>query len=368
MEKLDCVVIGAGVVGLATARALALAGREVVILEETEGIGNHASSRNSEVIHAGMYYPTGSWKAQLCVKGGQELYSYCEEKGIRHRKVGKLIVAVDDSDLARLGKLEGQARINGVLEFRMLDSRETLALEPGIQARASMLSPATGIIDSHGLMKALLRDAAGDGAILVLESPVVGGRVSDSGIELAIGGREPMTALCRTIVNCAGAGAEKVARSLKRFPAAFIPRTYLCKGNYFVYPGALPFSRLVYRVPEKVSLGIHFTLDLAGQGRFGPDAIWVRDLDYKVDEGREKAFEDAVREFWPDLQTGALSSGYAGIRTVLRSGPDVPACDFMIQGPADHGVPELVNLFGIDSPGLTSSMAIAEEVVKRIGV
>jgi len=366
MEKLDCVVIGAGVVGLAAARALALAGREVVILEEMEGIGTHASSRNSEVIHAGMYYPTGSLKARLCVKGGQDLFRYCDEKGIGHRRVGKLIVAVDDSDLARLGILERQARINGVLEFRMLDSRETLALEPGVRARAALYSPGTGIIDSHGLMTDLLRDAEGHGAILVLESPVVGGRVGNSGVELAIGGREPMTALCRTVVNCAGAGAEKVARALEGFPASSIPKTYLCKGNYFVYPGALPFSRLVYRVPEKVSLGIHFTLDLAGQGKFGPDAMWVRDLDYRVDESREKAFEDAVREFWPDLPPGSLAPGYAGIRTVLRSSQEVPACDFMIQGPADHGVPGLVNLFGIDSPGLTSCMAIGEEVVRKI--
>jgi len=242
MEKLDCVVIGAGVIGLAVARAMSLEGREVVILEKTEGIGNHASSRNSEVIHAGMYYPTGSLKAAFCVAGGTELYRYCEKKRIRHRKIGKLIVAKTDADLSRLRDLERQARINGVLEFEMLGRSETLALEPALDVKASMFSPRTGILDSHGLLEALLKDSEEKGAMIVLESPVERGRVSDGGIVLEIGGHEPIEALCRTVINCAGADAEKVARSIEGFPTALIPKTWLCKGTYFSYPGPIPFQ------------------------------------------------------------------------------------------------------------------------------
>jgi len=368
LEKLDCVVIGAGVIGLAVARAMSSAGREVVILEKTEGIGNHASSRNSEVIHAGMYYPTGSMKAALSVAGGVELYRYCEEKKIGHRKIGKLIAAKTGADLSRLKDLERQARINGVLEFKMLDRSETLALEPAIDVQASMFSPRTGIIDSHGLLEALLKDSEDQGAILALESPVERGRAADGGIVLEIGGREPMTALCRTVINCAGAGAEKAARSIDGFPEALIPTTYMAKGTYFSYPGSHPFSRLVYTVPERVSLGIHLTIDLAGQAKFGPDAEWVSQIDYTVDESRVEAFYEAVRKFWPDLPSGSLVPGYSGIRARLRGPQDTGAVDWLIQGPKEHGVPGIVNLFGIDSPGLTSCLAIAEEILRKLRI
>ena len=362
MEKLDCVVIGAGVIGLAVARAMALAGREVFILEKTDGIGNGASSRNSEVIHAGMYYPTGSKKASLCVQGGIELYRYCEEKGINHRKIGKLIVASSESDMVKLNKIAKQAEINKVVNFSLLDRSETLELEPSLNARASIFSPLTGIVDSHALMKAFLKDAEDRGAIIVFASPVEGGRIQEDGIRLDIGGHEPMSTMCRTVINCAGIETEKVLRTLDGFPEASIPKTYMCKGNYFAYLGTPPFSRLIYPVPDKVGLGVHLTFDLAGQGRFGPDTEWVTVPDYHVDENRANAFYAAIRRYWPDMPTGSLGPAYSGIRAMLR-GPEDEVVDFLIQGPREHGVPGVVNLFGIESPGLTASMAIADDVV-----
>jgi L-2-hydroxyglutarate oxidase LhgO len=365
MEKLDCVVIGAGVIGLAAARALAREGREVFILESTEGIGNEASSRNSEVIHAGMYYPTGSLKAKLCVEGRDRLYRYCEQRDIRHGRIGKLIVATDGSEIPKLEQIEDQARINGVDDLQLLDRAEVQSLEPDLTCEAALFSPSTGIIDSHGLMECLLADAEDRGAIIALGSPVNGGVIRSDGIVLEVGGAEPMTVLCRTVVNCTGIHAAEGARSMEGFPCETLPGIYMCKGNYFSLSGKAFFSHLIYPLPDEAGLGIHLTLDLAGKARFGPDTEWVEKIDYLIDENRAEIFYEAVRRYWPDLPDGSLHPDYSGIRAKL-SGPGEEARDFLIQGPDDHGVSGLVNMLGIDSPGLTACMAIADEVVKRL--
>lgn len=366
VEKLDCVVIGAGIIGLAVARALSLRDREVFILEKSEGIGNEASSRNSEVIHAGLYYPTGSLKARLSVEGKDQLYRYCVEKGIEHNRIGKLVVATEESEMPRLEQIEKQGRINGVRDLRMLDRSGVQAMEPGLHCNAALLSPSTGIIDSHGLMESFLADAEDLGAIMALGSPVGRGEIRSEGIVLEVGGHEPMNVVCRTVVNCAGTSTADLARSIEGFPGYTLPRTYMCKGNYFTLTGSTPFSRLIYPVPNQAGLGIHLTFDLAGQVRFGPDTEWVERIDYTIDVSRTEMFYEAVRKYWPDLPDGSLNPGYAGIRSKL-SGPGEDARDFLIQGPVDHGVPGLINLLGIDSPGLTSCMAIADEVVKLLG-
>lgn len=363
MDKLDCVVIGAGVLGLSVARAMAVEGREVFILESTEGIGNEASSRNSEVIHAGIYYPTGSLKARSSVRGRDLLYGYCEEKGIRHRRIGKLIVAGDEAEVSRLRELEAQGRANGVSDLTWLGRAEAVSMEPALRCEAALLSPSTGIVDSHRLMEALLRDAEENGALIALGSPVLGGLIRDDGIALEVAGPEPMTALCRTVINCTGIHASRVARSLRPFPERSLPGTYMCKGSYFSLPGPAPFSRLIYPVPDAASLGIHLTLDLAGRARFGPDTEWVDEIDYRVDERRAESFYPAIRRYWPDLPDGALLPDYSGIRARIV-GPGEDPGDFLVQGPEEHGIPGLVNLFGIDSPGLTASLALAEEVVR----
>lgn len=365
MEKLDCVVIGAGVIGLAVARALAREGREVFILESTEGIGNEASSRNSEVIHAGMYYPTGSLKARLCVEGRDLLYRYCDEREINYKRIGKLIVAADGSDIPRLEGILNQGEINGVDDLRWLNRSDTTEMEPGLECKAAIFSPSTGIIDSHGLMEAFLADAEQMDAIIALGSPVEGGRIQDAGAVLQVGGPEPMEVRCRTVVNCTGIHAADVARSLDGFPRDSLPVIYMCKGNYFAISGDVPFSRLIYPMPDETGLGTHLTFDLAGQARLGPDTQWVEQVDYPVDEARAELFYAAARRYWPNLPDGSLQPGYSGIRAKL-SGPGEEASDFLIQGPEDHGVPGLVNLFGIESPGLTACMAIADEVVRKL--
>lgn len=363
MEKLDCVVIGAGVIGLAAARAIAKKGREVFILESTEGIGNEASSRNSEVIHAGLYYPTDSLKARLCVQGRNQLYQYCEDSGINHSRIGKLVVATDESQTPKLRQIESQAKINGVEDLRVLDRSEVHALEPDLRCEAALFSPSTGIIDSHGLMECLLADAEDQEAIIALGSPVAGGHIRSDGIVLEVGGSDPMNILCRTVVNCTGIHAADVARSMEGFPEETLPRISMCKGNYFTVSGNIPFSRLIYPTPSQSGLGIHLTFDLAGQARFGPDSEWVEKIDYLIDEDRTEMFYEAARRYWPDLPDGSLHPGYSGIRAKL-SGPGEDAADFLIQGPDDHGVSGLVNMLGIDSPGLTASMAIADEVAR----
>jgi L-2-hydroxyglutarate oxidase LhgO len=349
------------VVGLAAARAFALAGREVIVLERESAIGTGTSSRNSEVIHAGIYYPSGSLKAKLCVAGRLALYPFLERRGLAYRRCGKLIVAADAAQIAGLEKLQAQARANGVADLRMLEAREARALEPQLSCVAALESPSTGIIDSHAYMLALLGEAEDRGASIAFRSPVVAGRLQADGIELEVGGAEPARLLARTVVNSAGLHAQDVARGLEGFPAERIPPTYYCKGNYFSLSGRSPFARLVYPAPESAGLGVHLTLDLSGQARFGPDVEWIERIDYDVDPGRSRVFYDAIRRYWPALKDGSLQPAYCGIRPKIQSRTE-PSRDFLIQGPREHGVAGLVNLFGVESPGLTASLAIADHV------
>lgn len=367
MDRIEAVVIGAGVVGLAVARALAAQGREVVLLEAANAIGTGASSRNSEVIHAGLYYPEGSLKARLCVQGRDLLYAYCAERGIAHRRCGKLVVATHAGQLDALAALQRQALANGVADVVWLDAAQAKAMEPQLQCVAALHSPSTGIIDSHGLMLALQGDAERDGAMLAFDSPVVAARVTGAGIELDVGGAVPSTVLAQVVVNSAGLDAPRVAAGIEGLAPGLVPVPRFSKGCYFSLAGKAPFSRLVYPMHEGAWLGVHLTLDLGGQARFGPDAEWLpagidsAQIDYSVDPRRGEVFYEAVRRYWPALPDGALQPAYAGVRPKIH-GPGEPAPDFVIQGPAVHGVPGLVNLFGIESPGLTSSMAIAGEV------
>jgi L-2-hydroxyglutarate oxidase LhgO len=364
-EHVDSVVIGAGVIGLAVARALAQAGREVIVLESADAIGTGTSSRNSEVIHAGIYYPTDSLKAALCVEGKRRLYAYCDSHRIAHRRCGKLLVATDESQIARLDALAAQAEANGVDDLRRLDGAQARATEPALNAVAAVFSPSSGIVDSHGLMLSLQGDAEAAGAMIAFLSPLEGGTVTGHGFRLEVGGVEPMTLDCRHLVNCAGLHAQKVAAAIEGLPAASIPPRYLAKGSYFTLSGRAPFSHLIYPIPEAAGLGTHLTLDLQGQARFGPDVEWVDAIDYTVDPARADAFYGAIRTYWPGLPDGALQPGYAGIRPKIQA-PGEPAADFVIQGEADHGVPGLVNLYGIESPGLTASLAIADRAVKLL--
>ena len=362
-ETVDCIVIGAGVIGLAVARALALAGREVIVLEAAGAIGTETSSRNSEVIHAGIYYPPGSVKAALCVEGRQLLYRYCEEHGVAHRRCGKLIVATAAEQVATLHKIQAQAATNGVHDLRLLSADEAKAMEPALRCVAALHSPSTGIIDSHGLMLAYQGEAEDHGAMLALHSPVAGGAVEGGGIVLDVGGAEPMRLFARSVINSAGLMAQRVAAALRGFPQDLVPPCHYAKGNYYSLGGRSPFSHLIYPVPEAAGLGVHLTLDLAGQARFGPDVEWIAEIDYDVDLRRADGFYRAIRDYWPGLRDGQLAPGYAGIRPKL-GGPDRPASDFLIQGPDEHGIAGLVNLFGIESPGLTASLALANHVTQ----
>jgi L-2-hydroxyglutarate oxidase LhgO len=359
MERLDAVVLGAGVVGLAVARELALAGREVVILEAEDAIGTHTSSRNSEVIHAGIYYPKGSLKARSCVEGKQLLYEYCVSHAVPHKRSGKLIVATEDAQLAELEAIQKKAHANGVTDVVWMTRAQALALEPELSCVAALYSPSTGIIDSHALMLAYLGDAEAHGAMLALKSPFAGAELNKTGFVIRVAGSDPIA--CTTLVNCAGLRAPTVARRIEGYPAALAPRELYAKGNYYSLTRRAPFQRLVYPVPEPGGLGVHVTLDLAGQARFGPDVEWVERISYEVDPRRAERFYAAIRRYWPALPDGALAPGYAGIRP-KTAGPGEPAADFEIQGPVRHGVPGLVHLFGIESPGLTSSLSLARRV------
>lgn len=365
MERVGCVVIGAGVVGLAVGRALALAGRDVLVLEGAGAIGTGVSSRNSEVIHAGIYYPAGSLKARLCVEGKEMLYAYCAARGVAHRRLGKLIVASDEAEVPVLDEIRAKAAANGVDDMEMLSGAAARSLEPALRVAGALLSPSTGIVDSHALMLALQGDIENAGGGVVVHAPVLGGAARDGGFVLEVGGDEPMTLACDVLVNAAGLSAPAVARGIEGIAADTIPTGYLCKGSYYSLQGRAPFSRLIYPVPEKAGLGVHLTLDLGGQARFGPDTEWVEDEDYDVDIGRADGFYAAIRRYWPALAEGALSPGYAGIRPKI-SAPDAANADFRIAGPAEHGLGGLVNLFGIESPGLTSSLAIGQRVADII--
>ncbi len=366
MERVDAVVVGAGVVGLGVARALALVGREVVLLEAADAIGSGTSGRNSEVIHAGLYYPPGSLKARLCVRGRELLYAYCAAHGVAHRRCGKLVVATDAAQLPALRALQRRAEACGVLDLQWLDGGEARALEPALQCSAALLSPSTGIVDSHGLMLSLQGEAEAHGAMLALKSPLQRLRRVADGFEIEVGGDEPVRLHARSVVNSAGLHAVQLASRFEGLPALALPQAHWARGHYFACPGKPAFSRLIYPMPDAAGLGVHVTLDLGGQMRFGPDVQWVPlaapgTEDYRVDPARAAPFADAIRRYWPALPEGALQPAYAGIRPKI-SGPGEPAADFLIQGPAEHGTPGLVNLFGIESPGLTASLAIAEQV------
>src|SRR5437773_424243 len=361
MDRVECVIVGAGVIGLAVARRLAQAGREVIVLEAAEGIGTVTSSRNSEVIHAGIYYKAGSWMARMCVSGKHALYRYCDEHGIPYRNCGKLIVATTPKETEKLQSIRAHAEANGVAGMQTLSGDAARALEPALNCDAALLSPSTGIIDSHAYMLALRGDAEAAGAAFAFHTPLERARATANHIELETGGDAPMTLACDLLVNSAGLGAPALARSIEGMPIGLIPCAYLAKGNYFSCSARAPFSRLIYPVPEPGGLGVHLTLDMAGQARFGPDVEWVESIDYAVDPIRAERFYPAIRRYWPTLPDGALMPSYSGIRPKIVP-PAVATQDFLIQGPADHGVAGLINLFGIESPGLTSSLAIADHI------
>src|SRR4051812_16049534 len=361
MDRVECVVVGAGVVGLAIARHLAQAGIEVVVLEAAEAVGTVTSSRNSEVIHAGIYYPANSLMARMCVAGKRALYDYCRDHGIPHRNCGKLIVATTQAETAKLQSIKAHAEANGVRDMEVLGGEAALELEPALNCDAALLSPSTGIVDSHAFMLALRGEAEAAGAAFAFHAPLLRARAVANGFELEVGGDAPMTLACGLLVNSAGLGAPAVARNIDGMPLDLIPPAYLAKGNYFSCSARAPFSHLIYPVPEPGGLGVHLTLDLAGQARFGPDVEWIDRIDYGVDPARAEKFYPAIRRYWPTLPDGALMPSYSGIRPKIVS-PAVARQDFLIQSAREHGVSGLINLFGIESPGLTSSLAIADHV------
>jgi L-2-hydroxyglutarate oxidase LhgO len=370
MDRVDCVVIGAGVVGLGVARALALAGREVVVLEAASAIGTGTSSRNSEVMHAGLYYAPGSLKARLCVRGRELLYDYCEAHGIAHRRCGKLVVATDAAQEGALRTLMQRGQACGVHDLAWLSAAEAVALEPALYCTAAVLSPSTGIVDSHGLMLALQGDAEAKGAMLALRSPLQRLQRVGDGFELEVGGDEPLRLHARCVINSAGLHALPLAKRFDGLPPMPLPQPRWARGHYFSCPGKPAFRRLIYPMPNDAGLGVHVTLDLGGQMRFGPDVQWIPmaalgEEDYRVDPARAEPFAEAIRAYWPALPDAALLPAYAGIRPKL-SGPGEPASDFVVAGPSMHGVAGLVNLFGIESPGLTASLAIGEYVAELL--
>jgi L-2-hydroxyglutarate oxidase LhgO len=365
MHSVDVVVVGAGVVGLAVARALALARHEVLVLEQHSRIGQETSSRNSGVIHSGIYYPTGSLKARLCVRGREILYSYCDARSIAYRRCGKIIVATAEQ-VPALQALQQKAIANGVDDLCWLTAEEVRALEPEVQCDAGLLSPSTGIIDVHELLLALQADLEDAEGLVVLRTRLDEARAEHDGIVLTVTSDGAHSELrCRWLINCAGLSAVGLLNRVEGYPASRQRRAFFAKGNYFSCQGLRPFQRLVYPMPNTAGLGIHATLDLDGATRFGPDVEWVDDLDYRVDSDRERSFYDAIRAYWPTIPSGCLQPAYAGIRPKLV-GPGVAPADFEIEGPAEHGICGLINLLGIESPGMTSSLAIGEYVASLI--
>lgn len=361
MDRVDCIVVGAGVIGLATARALAKKGHEVVVLETEAEIGSHTSSRNSEVIHAGIYYLPGSLKAILCLEGKKMLYAYCREKAVGHKRIGKLILATSPDEVKTLHQYRARALENGLQDLTWLNADEVSDLEPEIECTSALLSPSTGIIDAHELMICLQADVEASGGAVVCHSSVIGIEVAGEGFIVRVAGDEEYVVSARLLVNAAGLWAPEVAASISALDRDLIPAHYFAKGHYYTLNGKAPFRRLVYPVAGEAGLGIHLTLDMTGQGRFGPDVQWVDTLDYDFDNMRKTEFVTAIRRYYPGLDESRLVEGYAGIRPKLCGPGDRPA-DFLIQGPEQHEIPGLVNLFGIESPGLTSSLAIADRV------
>ncbi|MGX5848683.1 NAD(P)/FAD-dependent oxidoreductase [Mesorhizobium sp. PL10] len=369
MHDVDCVVAGAGVVGLAIARALALAGREVLVVEKANAVGTGTSSRNSEVIHAGLHYAPGSLKARLCVEGRKRLYVYCHEHGVAHRRTGKLIVAVEPDQLDRLRAIQINATQSGVADLTLLTRAEAEGLEPALTCAGALLSPSTGVVDSQALMLSLRGDAEAAGASVALLTAVAGAAIEADGIRIDTrdANGEGFRVKAGAFINAAGLDAQALARRMEGFPQDLVPPLWLARGNYFSLSGRSPFSRLIYPVPVHGGLGVHLTLDLGGSARFGPDVEWIDRVDYTVDPNRSAAFYDEIRRYWPSLADDALQPAYAGVRPKL-SGPGQSAADFVIQGPSDHGSGPIVNLFGIESPGLTASLAIADHVVELLSL
>lgn len=369
MDHVDCVVAGAGVVGLTAARALALSGRDVLVLEATRHFGSETSSRNSEVIHAGLYYEPGSSKALHCLEGKRRLYRYVTERNIPHRCCGKLIVATQPSQLAKLEAIEARAKACGVNDLELIDGAAARRHEPALTAKVALLSPSTGIIDSHAFMASLLADIENAGSSVVFGTRVEGGRRTVGGLALSIhsdGEQEPFELSTSLLVNACGLQAQRLAAAIEGFPSEHVPPLHLAKGNYFSISGRSPFARLIYPVPVEGGLGVHLTFDLSGQMRFGPDVEWVDRIEYSVDATRSASFSAEIRRFWPGLPDDALVPAYSGIRPKL-AGPGQASSDFAIEGSGTHGFPSIVNLFGIESPGLTASLALAEAVVHAAG-
>jgi L-2-hydroxyglutarate oxidase LhgO len=363
-ESIDCVVIGAGVVGLAIARALAVAGREVIVLEAADTIGTGASSRNSEVMHAGIYYPKGSLKASLCVAGQRALYRYCDHKQIEHKRIGKIIVAASAQQIPTLHSYAALAAANGADDLRPLSAEEVQKLEPEVRCVAGLLSPSTGIIDSHGLMLAYVADLEQAGGMVVFKSPVISGELRKDDLILNVGGASPTTLLARTVINAAGLEAQSVSGSIAGIRPDLIPQRYLARGHYFTLTGPTPFRRLVYPLANAAGLGVHVTLDLAGRARFGPDVQWIDTVDYSFRPGLVPSFASAISEYFPAIEEGRLQPAYTGIRSKL-TGEGRAAADFCIRGPREHDAPYLA-LYGIESPGLTSSLALALHVEEML--
>jgi L-2-hydroxyglutarate oxidase LhgO len=362
MADIDCIVAGAGVVGLAVARALALAGREVLVVDAEEGIGTQTSSRNSEVIHAGLYYPEGSAKARLCVAGKHALYAYLSERGLPHERCGKLIVATRPEQVTKLEAIIARGNAAGVGDLRMIGPAEIAAMEPEVSAVAAVWSPSTGVVDSHAFMLSLQGDVENAGGVFAFGAPVTGLRRAGGMMVVSTGGPEPAEISTDLFVNSAGHGAPRLAALLADYPVQLLPRQAYAKGNYFALAGRQPFRRLIYPTPEAAGLGVHATIDLAGRVRFGPDVEWISSEDYTVDPARAEIFQAAIRRYWPGLPDEALVPDYAGIRPKL-TGPGEPAADFVVQGPQSHGIAGLVHLFGIESPGLTAALSLADDIV-----
>ena len=372
MEQVETIVIGAGVVGLALARALALTGREVLVLEREDAFGTITSARNSEVIHAGIYYAKDSLKARMCVEGKKKLYAYSDAHGIAYNNCGKLIVACSPDEVEKFKGIAARARDNGVDDLREMSSADARAMEPNLQCDGALWSPSTGIVDSHALMLTLLGEAELNGAMLVLNTPVDSITIEESGFIVATGGDEPMELHAREVINSAGLGSPGLAAAMEGLPAEAKPQQWTAKGNYFSLAMKAPFERLIYPAPVTGGLGVHITIDLQGRARFGPDVEWLEDADwadqatYAVDPSRSESFYAAIRRYWPDLPDGVLTPDYSGIRPKLTNAMDKYAADFRIDGAAVHGLPGYIGLYGIESPGLTSSLAIADHATDML--
>ena len=374
MEQVDCVVVGAGVVGLAVAREMALQGRETILLERENAFGTISSARNSEVIHAGIYYPKDSLKAQLCVEGNRLLYEYCRSHQVATQAYGKLVVATDDNQIDDLQAILYKAENNGVPEIKIISADEARQLEPKLKCSAAILSSSTGIVDSHGFMLSLLGGFEDAGGMIAYQSPLLSakpiGTRAEGGFALEIGGLAGMKLHTKLLINCAGMSAPAVAQQIEGLVSDQIPKAYFAKGNYFSLSGKSPFTHLIYPIPEPGGLGVHLTLDMGGQAKFGPDVEWLDidtedQVDYTVNPKRGESFYEAVRRYWPDLKDNTLQPDYSGVRAKIVP-PNSPAGDFCFNTPQDHGLQGLYNLYGFESPGLTSSLAIAAYLEGKI--